>query len=264
MKVFVFDAELCNGCCNCQLACKDEHCDNDWTPYAKPQPQTGQFWCKVEEKERGQVPKVRVSYKVVLGAQDDAIAAYAPEAVQVRDDGLVVLDPAASAGRRDIAERFEGVFYNEDLGICQGCTGCAHLIDDGWKVPRCVEACGLGALRFGELEDFGDELAGATRLSETSHVYYLNLSRRFLAGEVVDTDADEVVIDAIVTLENRETGALLQTRTDELGDFWFHDVEPADYNVYFEKEGYLARVIQASTRAEDVNVGTIPLYAERV
>lgn len=264
MKVFLFDADKCNGCRNCQLACKDEHCDNDWAPYARQQPQTGQFWCDIDERTRGQVPKVRVSYIAKFGAQDEAIRAYAPEALMEREDGIIVLDPEKCAGRKDIAEKFEGVYWNEELGTCQGCTGCAHLLDDGWTVPRCVEVCGLGALRFGDEEDFADELAQATRLSETSHVYYLNYPKRFLAGEVIDTDADEVVIGATVVLENKQTGELAKTRTDELGDFWFKQIEAADYNVYFEKEGFLSRKIEASTVAEDVNVGTIALYTQEV
>ena len=44
MKAFVIDLSICNGCYCCQIACKDEHVGNDWTPYAKPQPDTGQFW----------------------------------------------------------------------------------------------------------------------------------------------------------------------------------------------------------------------------
>lgn len=35
-KVFVIDVAKCSGCYNCQLACKDEHCENDWRPYARP------------------------------------------------------------------------------------------------------------------------------------------------------------------------------------------------------------------------------------
>jgi Fe-S-cluster-containing dehydrogenase component len=62
MKVFVIDVSKCNGCYNCQLVCKDEHVDNDWTPYAKPQPELGHFWLKLNEKVRGQVPKVKMSY----------------------------------------------------------------------------------------------------------------------------------------------------------------------------------------------------------
>ncbi len=30
MKVFVIDVARCNGCYNCQIACKDEHVGNDW------------------------------------------------------------------------------------------------------------------------------------------------------------------------------------------------------------------------------------------
>jgi tetrathionate reductase subunit B len=43
-KVFVIDVAVCNGCHCCQIVCKDEHVSNDWTPIAKPQPDTGQFW----------------------------------------------------------------------------------------------------------------------------------------------------------------------------------------------------------------------------
>ena len=60
MKVLLVDTTKCNGCRCCQLACKDEHCGNDWSPYSLPQPMSGQFWCNVEEEERGRVPVVRV------------------------------------------------------------------------------------------------------------------------------------------------------------------------------------------------------------
>ena len=33
-KAFVFDVARCSGCYCCQLACKDEHCGNDFTPIA--------------------------------------------------------------------------------------------------------------------------------------------------------------------------------------------------------------------------------------
>ena len=52
-KTFIFDAAKCNGCRNCQLACKDEHVDNEWLPYSKPQPDTGQFWTRIEESPQG-------------------------------------------------------------------------------------------------------------------------------------------------------------------------------------------------------------------
>jgi tetrathionate reductase subunit B len=49
MKAFYVDLSVCNGCYCCQIACKDEHVANDWSPYAKPQPDTGQFWIGLTE-----------------------------------------------------------------------------------------------------------------------------------------------------------------------------------------------------------------------
>jgi len=66
MKAIVIDVTRCNGCYSCQVVCKDENCGNDWTPYAKPQPETGQFWGKMNEYVRGQVPQVKMAYVFVL------------------------------------------------------------------------------------------------------------------------------------------------------------------------------------------------------
>ncbi len=58
-KVLIINYDICNGCYNCQISCKDEHVANDWSPIAKPQPDTGQFWNKIHDNVRGQVPKVK-------------------------------------------------------------------------------------------------------------------------------------------------------------------------------------------------------------
>ena len=49
----VMDVTRCNGCYNCFLACKDEHCGNDFAPYSLSQPMTGHYWMRLIEKERG-------------------------------------------------------------------------------------------------------------------------------------------------------------------------------------------------------------------
>ena len=77
-KIFYVDLQKCTGCHSCQIGCKDEHCGNSWLPYAAEQPEIGQFWCRVDEKERGAGSHVRVSYVPKLGAQTDAIRDYAP------------------------------------------------------------------------------------------------------------------------------------------------------------------------------------------
>lgn len=143
-KAFLIDVDRCNGCHNCQIACKDEHCGQSWLPYAAEQPDTGQFWCKVEQTVHGTVPKVNMTYLPLIGAQDDALADFASDVVTVREDGVMYIDPEKARGRKDIADRFDGVFWNEELQIPQGCAGCAHLLDDGWAVPRCVDACAMG------------------------------------------------------------------------------------------------------------------------
>ena len=103
-KVFVIDVAKCNGCYNCQIACKDEHVGNDWTPIAKPQPETGQFWLKLTERVRGTVPKVKMPYRPHLCMHcDDApcmAACAVPGAIYKRDDGLVIIDPEKCTGCR--------------------------------------------------------------------------------------------------------------------------------------------------------------------
>ena len=78
---------------------------------------------------------------------------------------------------------------------------------------------------------------------------------------MVDLEADEVVVGASVTLENLSSGDVLVTETDEFGDFWFHQVEPAAYRVYVEAEGYLTRMVDADAVDKDCNVGPIDVFA---
>lgn len=265
-KVFLIDVKQCNGCYNCQIVCKDEHCDNDWRPYAAPQPQTGHFWMKMREKVRGQVPWVRVAYQPVMCQHCEKCPVLelgeADGSVYRREDGLVVIDPEKAKGREDIAEKFEGVYWNAELNIPQGCTGCAHLLDDGWTVPRCVDACAVGGLRFGDEADFADEIAKAEKLDPKSNVYYLNLPKRWVAGQAIDPMADEVIIGAKVTMqeEGNSEGEVFTTTTDEFGDFWFRQVEGKKYHLWFDAEGYVERELTADATEADCNMGRIGMY----
>lgn len=267
-KIFVFDHAKCNGCRNCQIACKDEHVDNDWSPYAKPQPDTGQFWTKINETVCGQVPKVKVSYtlEMCMHCDNAPCIAAAPDAIYKREDGLVIIDPEASKGRKEIIDScpYGVIFWNEELDIPQKCTGCAHLVDAG-EIPHCIDVCPHGAIQFGDEEDFADvilagELLYPERENDKPRLYYLNLPKRFLAGVVVDPETDEVIIGAKVTAENLDTGDVLVQETDDFGDFWFMKVDMSDWRIYVENEGYLTRVVEASTVDEDRNVGPVFLY----
>ena len=245
-KVFLVDVNKCNGCANCQIACKDEHCDQPWLPYAEAQPMTGQFWCKMHQEERGQVPVVRVSYRPEMcnHCTDAPCMKAAPEAVYRRDDGLVIIDPEKAKGNKALVDSCPvgAIYWNEELGIPQKCTGCAHLLDNGWEVPRCVDACPTEALRYvdeSEVDmDRAEVLPGMEELG--SKVYYYNLPKRFVAGSVVDFDADEVVIGQKVELLDEDGNVMAEQSTDEFGDFMFDQVEAAPYNVRINGKAFPA------------------------
>ena len=241
MKAFLIDLDRCNGCYCCQLACKDEHCGNDWSPIALPQPMSGQFWCRIDEEERGRVPVVRVTYTPTFcGNCDDCpLIEAAPDCVSRNEFGFVVIDPGAARGRSDLADLCPHgfVFWNEEQNVTQKCTGCAHLLQNGWSEPRCVDACSTGALRFVDEDECADETACASRVPG-SHVYYLNAPKRWIAGTVADRGINEVIIGADVTISDEFGNEVASIKTDWCGDFRYCECEPAIYRVRIEAEGY--------------------------
>lgn len=268
MKTFVIDVALCNGCHNCQIVCKDEHCGVDWMPYAKAQPDTGQFWLKVHEKVRGSVPVVKVAYTPVLcqHCQEAPCIEAGDGAVYRREDGLIVVDPEKAVNNEELVDScpYGAIYWNEELGLAQKCTGCAHLLDDGWAEPRCVDACATGALRFGEEADFTEEIAMGENLPPYKEgfdaaelkprIHYLNLPKRFVAGSLVDFEKDEVVIGAHVSLVDGNGDLAAECVTDEFGDFFFNQVEPALYAVV-ATGGDFNLELEADARVKDVNLG---------
>lgn len=266
MKVFINDVSKCNGCYSCQIACKDEHCGNDWTPYAKPQPETGQFWGKLNEYVRGQIPQVKMAYVFVPCQHcEDApcIEACPTEgALYERADGLVIIDPKKCTGCQLCIDAcpYGCIFYNAQLQLAQKCTGCAHLLDKGAVfAPRCVDICQMEALKFGEEADFSAEIANAETLNPEyelkTRVYYISLPKRFIAGTVYDPSAKEVVIGATCTLSGDSTDT---ATTDEFGDFWFEGLKVGIFSLKIEGAGK-TKIIDNINTEKDVSLGEIPI-----
>lgn len=250
MKVFIVDLSRCNGCYCCQIACKDEHVGNDWTPYAKPQPDTGQFWLGLKETVHGHVPHVKVSYVPQMCHHCDeapCIAGCKAEAIYKRPDGLVIIDPEKCIGCKLCVDTcpHHAIFLNEQLNLAQKCTGCSHLLDNDpeeWTVPRCVDQCPTEALRFGEEEEFADFIAQAEpykpHLGTKSRVYYRGLPRKFVAGTVYDPIKKEVIGGAICTLEDSESGETFSATTNTFGDFWLRGLkDDRNYTLTIVKNG---------------------------
>ncbi|MDR1015440.1 MAG: carboxypeptidase regulatory-like domain-containing protein [Coriobacteriales bacterium] len=264
-KVFVIDYRSCVGCHDCQIGCKDEHCGNEWAPYARAQPFVGQFWMKVDQQERGRRPHIKVTHLPTLCQHcDDApCIKAAPDAVYKRDDGLVIIDPKKAVGNERLARScpYGAIFWNEELRLPQKCTGCAHLLDGGHTidVPRCVDNCHVNVIQFGEEGDFdlSDCEVMHPEYGTSPRVYYRGgLPRKFVAGTVYDPVAKEVHVGATVALVG-EAGAFTAV-TDDWGDFWLRDLPDADFTLTIEADGK-AKTLEVSTRKEDVGLGDIAL-----
>jgi tetrathionate reductase subunit B len=268
MKAFVIDLAKCNGCYSCQIACKDEHAGNDWTPYARPQPDTGQFWLRIRETERGTVPRVKVAYQPILCMHCDSApcisACPVKGGIYKRHDGLVVINPQLCTGCKNCVEAcpYGAIYFNEELNLAQKCTGCAHLIDRGWPEPRCVDSCPTGALRFGEESGLAEGISRAEVLQPergaSPRVFYLNLPKRFIAGTVYDPRTEEVVSEAACTLIDLTSGQKYTERTDGFGDFWFKGVEVSTFSLEIAGQGK-SKVFSVINTEKDVNLGDIPL-----
>lgn len=116
----VIDVAQCENCNNCLLSCKDEHVDNDWPGYAKPQPRHGHRWMDVKRHERGQFPLIDVAYRPTTCMQcQDAACAKSSNAVYRRNDGIVMIDPVKALGQRDLVDAcpYHAIWWNEEQNV---------------------------------------------------------------------------------------------------------------------------------------------------
>jgi Fe-S-cluster-containing dehydrogenase component len=268
----VIDITKCTGCYNCFLTCRDEFVGNDYAGYAAAQPMSGMNWIKLIERERGQYPKVKVAYTPVTCMQCEnagCIKVAQDKAVYRRPDGIVIIDPVKAKGQKQIVAGcpYRVIEWNEEKQVAQKCILCAHLLDKGEKVPRCVESCPTGALVFGDLDDPKSEISKlmATGNTEALHpeygmkekVRYISLPRKFIAGTAIYGDIDEVATGLKVTLSGN--GESRNVKTNGFGDFEFEGLaDNADYIVKIEEPGYKARSIKAKTM-KDIYLGEIVL-----
>ena len=268
----IIDLTKCTGCYNCFLTCRDEFAGNDNGKYAAAQPMSGMNWIKVTEKERGQYPKVKVAYMPVTCMHCEnagCIKVAKDNAVYRRPDGIVIIDPVKAKGQKQIVSGcpYRVIEWNEELQLAQKCILCAHMLDKGEKVPRCVESCPTGALMFGDLDDPKSEIAKlmAKGTTEALHpeyglkekVRYIGIARKFIAGTVILGDVDEVAVGATVTISGN--GKEQTAKTNGFGDFEFEGLaDNINYTLKVEAKGYKAKSVKAKT-SKDLTLGEIVL-----
>jgi len=268
----VIDISKCTGCYNCFLTCRDEFAGNEYPGYSAAQPMSGMNWIRVIEKERGQYPKVKVSYTPVTCMQcEDApcIEAAQNKAVYRRDDSIVMIDPVKAKGQKQIVTAcpYRVIEWNEEKQLPQKCTLCAHMLDNGEKVPRCVESCPTDALIFGDLDDPKSEISKLVATGETEalrpdfdvdeKVRYLHLAKKFVAGTVIYADIDEVESGIKITLNG--DGKSSETLTNGFGDFEFENLtDNAEYSIEIAAPGYKSKKLKIKTM-KDIYLGEINL-----
>jgi Fe-S-cluster-containing dehydrogenase component len=268
----IIDITKCNGCYNCFLACRDEYCGNDYPPYSLAQPYSGHFWMKILERERGKYPKVKVAYTPIPCMHcDDALCLKVAQdgTIYRRPDGIVIIDPEKARGHKELVSAcpYRVIYWNEEKQLPQKCTLCAHLLDDGQKEPRCVEACPTAALVFGDLDNPQSEVAcvlasGKAEILNPEYgmgdkVMYVGLPKKFIAGAVVFGDTDECAEGATVTLSGN--GIEKNVKTDNYGDFEFESLpDNKQYTVTIAHPGYGEQKFTVRTNI-DVYLGDIIL-----
>jgi Fe-S-cluster-containing dehydrogenase component len=250
------------------MACKDEFVMNDWPPYSESQERHGPRWMDIERKERGQFPKIDVSYlpKPCQHCADPPCAKDFPDVVSVREDGIVMFDIEKAKGQKGLADAcpYGCVWYNGEKDVAQKCILCAHILDDeagSWlNIPRCAHICPLRAIDFFEADDaeFAKKKAdeGLQRylpeLSDDGAIWYKNLYRwtsSFIAGSLVkDGECAEGVA---VGLKGAADAELV---SNAYGDFCFDGLAPGNYTLVVDGKDVKEVNLDKSINIGDINI----------
>ncbi len=237
----IIDVAKCEECNNCFLSCKDEHVENDFLPYSVAQPRHGHRWIDIAIKERGQFPVIDVANLPVMCMHCDSAPCIkkAGGAIYKMDSGIVIIDPEKAKGHKELVGfcPYGSIWWNEERQVAQKCTLCAHLLAEGWKEPRCVQACPTGAMRIVNAEDAQMQQTIAQERLEVLHpeyktqprIYYKNLYRYlkcFIGGDVAyrkngTTDCAEGARVALF----KGAQKIDEVLTDNYGDFKFDNLE---------------------------------------
>jgi Fe-S-cluster-containing hydrogenase component 2 len=197
------------------------------------------------------------------------------DVITKRSDGIVLIDPKKAKGRKDIVAScpYGAIWWNEESQLPQHWTFDAHLLDQGWAMPRGAHACPTGAMRAVKASDV--EMAQRAKnealevlnpeLNTKPRVWYKNLhrySKCFVGGSVVAMidGVKECVADAKVELRSRE-GALGTKESDVFGDFKFDSIIPNSgaYTLMISHPKYGGAKIDVNVAADSICAGDIML-----
>ncbi len=233
----IIDVARCENCNNCVLANKDEFVGNSFPGYSASQQLHGESTIKIHRTVRGEGHMVDAAYlPTMCNHCDDApCMKNANGCITKRGDGIVIIDPEKSRGRKDLVAAcpYGSIVWNEELEIPQNWIFDAHLLDKGWKEPRCSQSCPTGSIKA--IKASKAEMANKAKqeslqvlkpeLNTQPRVYYKNLHRvthSFIGGSVVANVAGQLECIEGAKVELVKDGSTQhQMYTDAFGDFKF-------------------------------------------
>ena len=268
----IVDVAKCENCHNCTLASADEHVGNDFPGYAAPQPRHGDRWITITREVRGSGHMVDAAYlPTMCNHCDDApCIAAGGGCVAKRPDGIVLIDPDKARGRRDLVDAcpYGAIWWNDDEQLPQSWFFDAHLLDQGWKEPRCSQACPTGAMEALKVSDAAMTAIAQERgldvlkpeLGTRPRVWYANLDRftkAFVGGEIVEMrNGRPECAEGVEVRLLKDGKAIATATTDAFGNFKFDGLEPHSGSYRIEARNAAVDVeIGDSCYAENIRIG---------
>ncbi|MFA6020328.1 MAG: 4Fe-4S dicluster domain-containing protein, partial [Rhodospirillales bacterium] len=190
----------------------------------------------MHRKIRGNGPMVDVSYMPVMCNHCDnapCMKFAGDGSIYKRPDGIVIMDPIRTKGRQDIVRScpYKAISWNEERQVPQIWIFDAHLIDQKWKQPRCVQSCPTEAMQAILVDDVELKRLVAAEslevrkpeLGTRPRVFYRNMNRFtkcFIGGNIVaaHSGGQENVNGAVVRVLSGRT-QVAEAITDAFGDF---------------------------------------------
>lgn len=150
----IIDHESCWGCKTCEVACKQENRVPDGIKLISV----------TEDGPRMIDGRLHFMFRVDACRhcdEPDCAAVCPEEAIQKRDDGMVILSQKLCSGCGTCAEAcpYDAISMDPESGLVGKCNLCHHRVDQG-LIPACADnICLAHCIYFGDPEEIKAQIA---------------------------------------------------------------------------------------------------------
>ena len=146
----LYDSSKCIGCRLCEAACKRK---NQLSQEKNPGELSKTTWTIIQATPYGNKPDLLLK-RQCMHCTDASCVAVCPTGAAMRKGEYVVIDQyvCIGCGYCEASCPFGVPHTNPPKGTAEKCTFCYDIVKTGSK-PACVEACPIGALKFGARTD---------------------------------------------------------------------------------------------------------------